>query len=443
MTSRAFRRACGLMLVGLVLPALPALGQFRAGFQIGRQQDCPGGVCPVPGIQGQPSATLDPESESTVDPAEVTRWSSTVRLHSGNAGGSGVVLFGEQDDGLILTCAHLFSTTSTATIDVYGSTARDGIARRALRLTGQLVRGDRKLDLAIIRFKAGRSLPRRPLVAREYLPTRGTAFVTSGFPGGRGPMIGDTKVVGMNLRRGNVRLIECSAPTIEGQSGGPLFTTDGQLAGICNARADDVNTGIFSPVSPGAWSLLDDCRLTSLLDTPAAPATVAMNPPRSRANPAPPSPVKPTAVESSVEIEIGGISIESTVEAVDPQTGQTHRYTQAQFDELVATSAAKTQALKPPLLTPIEPAGTPFHWTHGVGIAAFVLMIVGVVCLVVFLPRAFRKSAQEGLFRLPKEMLAEAVEARVAYDNRSKASKSKWDELAAKFAPPEGDGPKP
>jgi hypothetical protein len=260
----------GFSLLPLTIPQRAyALDQLEV------QSGCPGGVCPLPGASAQ---------EARIDPSSVVRWYSTVRLTSPIKGGrllsvgSGVILYGSGDDGLILTCAHLFrGTDPVAKIDLYGTATARGVGLWALSLNGSLVKADAAHDLALVRFAPGRLLPNRYLVARTFAPSVGTMLESSGFAEGKPTNSARVKVLRPRVLDPNDSYaIECSGAPVAGKSGGPLYTLDGLVAGICNFADTSNNTGLYAAVAPSAYALLDECRLTARVMPHDAPPSGAV-----------------------------------------------------------------------------------------------------------------------------------------------------------------------
>jgi hypothetical protein len=352
----------GPAVVALLLFASSASAQFDMGLGLGRNR--PGGGfgvgvqagsactprgCPSPsGGRPQQGADLFPPNEGAAPPAEtagklaeakVKRWLTTVRLRRPNGNGyancgSGTIIHGEPGNGYILTCAHEFEggLNRNVLVDVFGAESDASPVRPVVTYAGTMVRADRARDVAIIRFNGRRRLPHRPLVAQDWKPGVAEVLVATGYPGDGAYKAEPTRYVQpVRFQEGYVGM-ECSRPTIEGQSGGGLLTADGYLAGVCNFRDARRGTGLFALVTDGGYRILDECKLTTLVmgespssgpvddrppasnlgsdsliadfgaasigETPAAtaPAIVAMNPPKRTHAPRPtPEPAKPVA----------------------------------------------------------------------------------------------------------------------------------------------------
>lgn len=416
-------------------------GGVRVGVQAGQQ--CGPQGCPTPSY-ASPAAPIEyAPAEASPDSAEVTHWITTVRIRRALPGsveevGSGTIVYSEGGTGYAMTCAHLFKDggTRNVSVDVYGTKGEAGALVRGMTVRGRLVQADYRRDVAVVRFDAARKLPRRNLVPKGWQPSPGERFTASGFPSTTYRMIRTAYL--RPVGDASYPALECSGQPGEGQSGGPLMTADGKLAGICNARDPRNNTGLYAPVATSGYSLLDRCELTSLITSPAAPPSavvddreptpksnvgsgdlisefgpasapaapppvLAMNPPKrtppSRPTPRPepvtPEPAAPAVTAESNDLILDFPAAASTV-AVGPvessappmveleqSGGQPHRITQAEFDRLVAEGIAKHQREHPPTVAAgvasdakVVERAVQWDWTHYGGLISILVLLV-------------------------------------------------------------------
>ncbi len=204
--------------VALVLAiAATALGQ------------CPGGVCPTqPPAPPQYEIIWTPSPPPQQEKAPLaSHFSATVRIRNDIGriveGGSGVYV---QDSGyvFVLTCAHLFS---------------DGVGNVTVRFSdGKTVKAtllDRDViwDMAILKVPAHKGI--KPAMLSTTLPKQGDVLASCGygpndtFKVNRGRMLGYTGPGGQHTKN---HWLNLTGPSRSGDSGGPIFTSDGKVAGV-------------------------------------------------------------------------------------------------------------------------------------------------------------------------------------------------------------------
>lgn len=173
-----------------------------------------------------------------------------------SATGSGFVVAADR----VVTNAHVVAGMSTALIELPGRPAREG----------RIVYFDPVDDLAVI---AVDGLDARPLPVVAPLP-RGTAAAVQGYPWGGSFSSGNAEVLSSDtvlvpdIYRDSQALREIyglAAQIVPGNSGGPLLTAQGEVAGVVFARAEDdpdrgyaMTTTELDPVLAGASSWSED-----------------------------------------------------------------------------------------------------------------------------------------------------------------------------------------
>jgi S1-C subfamily serine protease len=183
-------------------------------------------------LDGQPSAEPVPsdDPEVAVAAASVARVSGIAFECGISATGSGFVLAPDR----VVTNAHVLAGVETAIVELPGRPAREG----------RIVYFDPIDDLAVIAVD-GLDAPAIPVV--DPLPV-GTAAVVAGYPFG-GPFTtaqaevlstGEVFVPDIYGDSSALRSIYGLAAAVNpGNSGGPLLTGDGAVAGVVFARAED------------------------------------------------------------------------------------------------------------------------------------------------------------------------------------------------------------
>ncbi|WP_111719945.1 MarP family serine protease [Homoserinimonas sp. OAct 916] len=193
----------------------------------------------VPRVLGLPTQQAEPAELPDIDlgsPALTITADSVVKVTGTawkcgqNQSGSGFVV----SPGRIVTNAHVVAGVSEPVIE----TPRSGT------FTGRVVSFDPERDLAVI---AVDGLPTPALPAAETLPV-GSPAVVAGYPLGGPFRLGPAAVSAVspvdvpNIYGTNPRLLEVytlTASVQPGNSGGPLLTTDGRVAGVVFAKSED------------------------------------------------------------------------------------------------------------------------------------------------------------------------------------------------------------
>jgi len=177
-------------------------------------------------MQAAPTAG-DPEEQVVIRVSKAAL-PSVVSVEQTAGMGSGVFI---QDDGVLLTNAHVVGDADTVTIGL-----ADG-----RRLDGKVLGRDPSIDVAVV--KVSGKFPTAPLADSDHLQVGQTA-IAIGNPLGldRTVTTGVVSATNRNPRGiGLDSLIQTDAAINPGNSGGPLLDSQGRVMGI--------NTAIFS--SPG------------------------------------------------------------------------------------------------------------------------------------------------------------------------------------------------
>jgi hypothetical protein len=139
--------------------------------------------------------------------------------------------------------------TGTITID-YGFA--DGQTKTT---RGHLVKYDSNArDVGLIAFQA--DTPIEPVrIAPVSLPVQaGDRVFSFGCDHGADPSLRTTQIIRTAIYDGAKKYDIVTRP-VDGRSGGGLFSAGGQLIGVCNAAAVDVDEGIYSSLENIYWQL--------------------------------------------------------------------------------------------------------------------------------------------------------------------------------------------
>ncbi|WP_442508087.1 trypsin-like peptidase domain-containing protein [Novipirellula sp. SH528] len=218
-------------------------------------------------------------SLSKADAVERAR-AATVRLRvhdgKGYGAGTGTIIDIQGEEGLVLTCGHLFRETKgegKIEVDLF-------VGGQVQTVLGQLLDYDADdRDIALVVIRPGFAIdPVEVISSADQVRTGQPAF-SYGCDRGDDPSRRDTRVTGVNKYNQHINAsnLEIEGAPIDGRSGGGLFDDAGRLIGVCNAADYKDDVGIYA--GPGAvhWQL-DQVNLTSLYkntDAAAAPERMA------------------------------------------------------------------------------------------------------------------------------------------------------------------------
>jgi thiol-disulfide isomerase/thioredoxin len=177
--------------------------------------------------------------------------------------GTGTIIYSATGQAIILTCAHIFLDigTSDAVIEVE---MFDGGQVNPFPAT--LIGGDHNSDLAMLRIQTSKIFPSVPVSPQAPKVSKGQALVSFGCNGGDNPTQLDMKLVDINRYDGPANLV-CTTDPKSGRSGGGLFNTSGDLAGVCSCADRKRQEGLYMAHS-AVLELVKKLKLQTILMTP-------------------------------------------------------------------------------------------------------------------------------------------------------------------------------
>lgn len=189
----------------------------------------------------------DPTAAVTnLTPAMERALRATVRLRvedqSGVGVGSGTIIHQQGGEALVLTCGHLFrDSNGNCRINV-----EYGFPGRTETVEGQLLDFEADIhDTALVVIRPAGRVDSVQVALPTYRPMRGDQIFSIGCDRGADPTVRASKIKALT-DYSRVQKYDIFGRPIDGRSGGGLFTAGGQLIGICNAAAVEVDEGIFA-----------------------------------------------------------------------------------------------------------------------------------------------------------------------------------------------------
>jgi thiol-disulfide isomerase/thioredoxin len=211
----------------------------------------------------------DPDEGSEPAFANPRPWETVVRIRVIGARstgfGSGTVIYSNDSESLILTCAHIFKIDGRKPvapkdfprrimIDMFDGKLKGTDPARVHfteSVEGKAVDYDFMLDVGLIRMRPGRQLPASRVVPASWDLQSRMKVLTVGCSEGRDATAWHTVVRRPRIQNfltgnPNYEAIECDIAPKEGRSGGGLYTIDGYVAGVCNFAEPQGNHGLYA-----------------------------------------------------------------------------------------------------------------------------------------------------------------------------------------------------
>lgn len=212
--------------------------------------------------------------------AEALALQATVRLRVEDAEGisfaTGTVIHSSGGESLVMTCGHVFR-------DAMGKgriTAEYGFADDNLQIaSGELIHYDADArDIAVVAIRNKTPIEPVRLATRSSQVLPGLDAFSIGCDHGESPTIRHTRIKNRAKYDGSIKYDIFGRPVV-GRSGGGLFTESGELIGVCNAAAVEVDEGIYTALDTIYWQL-DTTNLAGLFEKQDASAIAANAPKR-------------------------------------------------------------------------------------------------------------------------------------------------------------------
>jgi thiol-disulfide isomerase/thioredoxin len=191
---------------------------------------------------------------------------ASVRLHvedpDGRSCGSGTIIDARGNEALVLTCGHIFRDSQgkgRVTVDLFG-------AGEPQQVAGRMVSYDLTRDVALVAIRTPSPVAVAHLVPPDYKITQGMAVTSVGCNDGDRPTVQHSQVNSLNKFGGGPNLTVAGQP-VQGRSGGGLFSSEGYVIGVCNARDPEEQQGLFA--APAAvYAELDRDNLAFVYKSP-------------------------------------------------------------------------------------------------------------------------------------------------------------------------------
>jgi thiol-disulfide isomerase/thioredoxin len=191
---------------------------------------------------------------------------ASVRLRiedpNGNSCGSGTIIDSRAGEALILTCGHIFRDSQgkgKIEVDLFGPYAGQ-------RVPGRLISYDLTRDVGLITVRTPGPIAAIRLAPPSYKVQKGDTVASVGCDNGKDPAVRQSRVNSLNRYAGPPNIQVAGQPT-EGRSGGGLFSADGLVIGVCNARDPQDQEGYYAALDT-VCAQLDQSQLAFVYQSP-------------------------------------------------------------------------------------------------------------------------------------------------------------------------------
>jgi len=184
------------------------------------------------------------EPSARKSPTEVA-FDATVRLKVVNAGsssyGSGTIIDVHGREALVLTCGHIFRESKgrgKIFIDLFVDGAKGPTS-------ASLISYDLDRDIGLVSFRPSVPVTPAPVCRLGYRPQSGDRVFSVGCDRGGKPRLEHAKILSVDRFDGPPNL-QISGTPVYGRSGGGLFTSRGEVLGVCNGVNKKEKFGLFA-----------------------------------------------------------------------------------------------------------------------------------------------------------------------------------------------------
>ena len=183
---------------------------------------------------------------------------ATVRLRvedpEGISYATGTVIHNHEGECLVMTCGHVFRDAQGKGVITAEYAFETGNPKTA---PGELIYYDADArDIGLVSIKTNSNIVPVPIADRRAAIARGQDIFSIGCDHGDSPTIRRSRIKNKAAYDGAVKYDIFGRP-VDGRSGGGLFTADGELIGVCNAAAVEVDEGIYTALETVYWQIAE------------------------------------------------------------------------------------------------------------------------------------------------------------------------------------------
>ena len=215
--------------------------------------------------ENERSPLIESNSSNLLAPERLL--ASTVRIRVKTSvcdHGTGTIIDSRNKRALILTCGHLFREYAKEhggriEVDLFGESPLQNVEAK-------YICHDEESDLGLICIEIDHPVAVIPVAPLNYQALRGSAVASAGCDNGRLPTVQPSQIVAINKCLGPANMY-ASGASVQGRSGGGLFSKDGYLIGVTLANVPGENQALYSSY-PAIHELLNKQRLAAVISSP-------------------------------------------------------------------------------------------------------------------------------------------------------------------------------
>ena len=204
----------------------------------------------------------------------------------GHSCGSGTIIDARAGQALILTCGHIFRDSQgkgRIEVNLFGPGGEQ-------KVLGQLVSYDPDRDVGLVAVDTPGPVAVARVAPRGYAIQPGDPVMSVGCNNGDRPSARHSRVTAINKFQGPPNL-QVADRSVEGRSGGGLFSSDALVIGVCNAHGPGENESLYAALA-AIHAELDKTKLSYVYLSPGtAPSSRPVDPIREPAGRSPRGPL--------------------------------------------------------------------------------------------------------------------------------------------------------
>jgi S1-C subfamily serine protease len=199
--------------------------------------------------QGGVGVVAKPQAELTAEEMQMLR--STVRIKvidaKGQSYGTGAIVDTRQGEALVLTCGHLFRTPDDKPpqVVVETFTATPTGVQVVEQLAGEIITFDLNRDVGLVSIRPKQSVHSARVAASPQGIDVNARVWNVGCNHGQDPTVRSSLVTAIDRYHGPPNIETSGAPVV-GRSGGPLFSSQGEVIGVCYAADEKDDEGLYA-----------------------------------------------------------------------------------------------------------------------------------------------------------------------------------------------------
>ena len=283
-------------------PAAPRATGVSPGLkQMGATGVSPGQI----GNHGQDARATPAKPKGLVSPDITTSVRLRIEDSLGYSGGSGTIIYAQGGRAIILTCGHIFRDSrgkGPIEVDLFGR-------QSARKIPGRLISYNLDTDVALVSIDYEGLLTYARVAPADYRVSDGDGAASIGCNHGDDPTVRRTRVLAVdkflpapNTPAMDQLNLQIAGQSVEGRSGGGLYSREGLVIGVCNAADTQDNASLYAGLG-AIRAELDRAKLSHVYRASAPPTAMMADTQRSGRSqmvPVEPPPLMPRQMPGTI-----------------------------------------------------------------------------------------------------------------------------------------------